>query len=215
MNLILIGPPGAGKGTQAAFIVKKYGVPHISTGDILRDAASHGTALGMKAAKYMNAGELVPDDIVIGLVKERFSQKDCEKGFLLDGFPRTKEQAESLENIAKVEIVLYISVPDEVVIKRLAGRRTCSCGAVYHVISHPPKRDGICDSCGGKLFQREDDKESTVANRLAQYRKQTQPLIEYYTKKNLLKTVDGHESIDAITKGIAEILDAFTAQRHR
>ena len=209
MNLILIGPPGAGKGTQAAFIVKRCGVPHISTGDILRDAASHGTSLGMKAAKYMNAGELVPDDVVIGLVKERFSQKDCEKGYLLDGFPRTLEQAKSLDGISKVELVLYIAVPDEVVIKRLAGRRTCSCGAVYHVTSSPPKKDGVCDSCGGKLFQREDDKESTVANRLAQYRKQTQPLIEYYTKKNLLKTVDGKDSIDSITRGIAAILDGF------
>jgi len=206
MNVILLGPPGAGKGTQAVFISKKYHMPHISTGDILRGAVSRGTELGLKAVKYMNAGELVPDDLVMKLVKERFSQKDCETGYLLDGFPRTIEQANGLEQISKIDAVVLIEVDDGVLLKRLTGRRTCSCGAVYHIASNPPKKEGICDSCGGKLFQRNDDTEAVISNRLAQYRKQTSPLIMYYRKKGILKTVDGTGAIDGISKSIVQAL---------
>jgi adenylate kinase len=209
MNLILLGAPGAGKGTQASYISKRYHIPHISTGDMLRTAVSRDTELGMKAKSYMNAGELVPDELVISIIKERLSEKDCKKGFLLDGFPRTIQQAKSLDAITKISSVIFISVPDEVVISRLSGRRSCTCGAVYHIESAKPKKEDICNSCGGKLYQREDDNEKTVSNRLAQFNKQTQPLIEYYREKGVLNPVDGTKAIDDISKEIEGILECF------
>ncbi len=212
MNLILLGPPGAGKGTQAKKIVEKYGIPHIATGDILRDAVAKGTELGKKAKEYMDRGELVPDDIVIGIVKERLQQPDCEKGFLLDGFPRTLKQAEALDEMLKelgkkIDAVIYIDVPEEEIVKRIVNRRTCrKCGAVYHLIYAPPKEPNKCDKCGGELYQRDDDKEETVRQRFRVYMENTAPLIEYYEKKGLLYRVDGTKSIDEVFAQIEEIL---------
>lgn len=211
MNIILIGPPGAGKGTQAAYITKKFGIPHISTGDILRDAASRGTKLGLEATKYMNAGQLVPDDLVIGLMKERLSQPDCKMGFLLDGFPRTINQAEKLGLVAGIGVVILIDVPDDALIKRLTARRSCPCGAVYNLVSNPPAKIEICDKCGGKLFQRDDDSEATIRNRLQTYNKQTQPLVEYYSSKRLLYKIDGQNKIEDIQSEISRIV--VTADR--
>jgi len=213
MNLILLGPPGGGKGTQAKRIVEKYGIPQISTGDMFREAVAKGTELGKKAKEYMDRGELVPDDIVIGIVKERLSQPDCEKGFILDGFPRTLKQAEALDEILeemnkKIDAVININVPDEEIIKRIVYRRTCkNCGAVYNLIYSPPKEDNKCDKCGGELYQRDDDKEETVRERLRVYKEQTQPLIDYYKKKGILYEVDGTKSIDEVWKQIESILE--------
>lgn len=213
MNLILLGPPGGGKGTQAKRIVEKYGIPQISTGDMFREAVAKGTELGKKAKEYMDRGELVPDDIVIGIVKERLSQPDCEKGFILDGFPRTLKQAEALDEILeemnkKIDAVININVPDEEIIKRIVYRRTCkNCGAVYNLIYSPPKEDNKCDKCGGELYQRDDDKEETVRERLRVYKEQTQPLIDYYKKKGVLYEVDGTKPIDEVWKQIEEILE--------
>lgn len=213
MNLILLGPPGAGKGTQAKRIVEKYEIPQISTGDMFREAVSKGTELGKKAKEYMDRGELVPDEIVIGIVKERLSQPDCENGFILDGFPRTIKQAEALDDMLddmnrKIDAVINISVPDEEIMKRIVYRRVCkNCGAVYNLIYSPPKVDGKCDKCGGELYHRDDDKEETVKERLRVYREQTQPLIDYYTRKGILYNVDGTKSIDDVWNQIVEILD--------
>ncbi len=213
MNLILLGPPGGGKGTQAKRIVEKYGIPQISTGDILRDAVAKGTELGKKAKEYMDRGELVPDEVVIGIVRERLSQPDCEKGFILDGFPRTIKQAEALDEILeemnrKIDAVIDIEVPDEEIIKRIVYRRTCkNCGAVYNLIYSPPKEDNKCDKCGGELYQRDDDKEETVKERLRVYKEQTQPLIDYYKNKGVLYTVDGTKSIDEVWSQIEDILN--------
>lgn len=209
MNLILLGAPGAGKGTQASFISKRYHIPHISTGDMLREAVSRSTPLGIKAKKYMNAGELVPDELVISIIKERLSEKDCVKGFLLDGFPRTIEQAKNLDAITKITCVIYISVPDNIVISRLSGRRSCACGAIYHIDSARPMKEGICNKCGEKLFQREDDNEKTVANRLTQFSRQTHPVIEYYREKGILKPVDGTKVIGDISKEVERILECY------
>ncbi|WP_457548741.1 adenylate kinase [Archaeoglobus sp.] len=212
MNIILLGPPGGGKGTQAKKIVEKYGVPHIATGDILREAVAKGTELGKKAKEYMDRGELVPDEIVIGIVRERLKQPDCEKGFLLDGFPRTIKQAEALDEMLKelgksIDVVIYIDVPEEEVVKRITYRRTCrNCGAVYHLIYAPPKEDNKCDKCGGELYQRDDDKEEVVRQRFKVYMENTAPLIEYYEKKGLLYRVDGTKSIDEVFAQIDEIL---------
>ncbi len=213
MNLILLGPPGGGKGTQAKRIVEKYGIPQISTGDMFREAVAKGTELGKKAKEYMDRGELVPDEIVIGIVKERLAQPDCEKGFILDGFPRTLKQAEALDDILeemnkKIDAVININVPDEEIIKRIVYRRTCkNCGAVYNLIYSPPKEDNKCDKCGGELYQRDDDKEETVRERLRVYKEQTQPLIDYYKKKGVLYEVDGTKSIDEVWKEIENILE--------
>ncbi len=213
MNLILLGAPGAGKGTQAKMIAEKYGLAHIATGDILREAVAKGTKLGMKAKEYMDRGELVPDEIVIGIVRERFKEPDCQKGFILDGFPRTLPQAEALDKMLeelgmKVDAVINIAVPEEEVVRRIAYRRTCrKCGAVYHLIYAPPKEDNRCDKCGGELYQREDDKEETVRERYRVYRERTEPLIEYYRKKGLLYEVDGTKSIEEVFKQIEEILE--------
>ena len=212
MNIILLGPPGAGKGTQAAKIIEKYRVPQISTGDILRAAVREGTELGKKAKEYMDAGKLVPDEVVIGIIKERLSQDDCKNGYILDGFPRTVKQAEALDEMlnemsSQIDFVICIDVPDEELVKRITGRRMCKdCGAVYHIIFSPPKNGGICDKCGGELYQRDDDKEETVRNRIKVYNEQTQPLIDYY--KDKVKRIDGVGNINEIFTQIDEILSS-------
>ncbi|MEG9194681.1 MAG: adenylate kinase [Candidatus Methanoglobus sp.] len=213
MNLILLGAPGAGKGTQAKFIVEKYGIPQISTGDMLREAVAKGTELGKKAKEFMSQGRLVPDEIVIGIVKERLRQKDCEWGFILDGFPRTIAQAEALDRIMaemgrKIDAVINISVPEEEIVRRIVNRRICrECGAIYHLIYDPPKRPGICDKCGGELYQRDDDREEVVRQRFAVYRKSTQPLIDYYRKRGVLYEVDGTKDIESVKSEILSILE--------
>ena len=213
MNLILLGAPGAGKGTQAKLIVSKYGIPQISTGDMLREAVANQTELGKKAKEDMDKGELVPDEVVIGIVKERLAQPDCERGFILDGFPRTLKQAEALDKILdelgkKIDAVINVAVPEEEIVKRIVNRRTCKkCGAVYHLIYNPPKEPGKCDKCGGELYQRDDDKEETVKERLRVYKAQTEPLIDYYSKKGLVYNVDGTKSIEGVFEEIEKILD--------
>ncbi|AKG91352.1 Adenylate kinase [Geoglobus ahangari] len=213
MNLILLGPPGAGKGTQAKRIVEKYGIPQISTGDMFREAVAKGTELGKKAKEYMDRGELVPDEIVIGIVRERLSQPDCEKGFILDGFPRTIKQAEALDEMLddmgkKIDAVINIVVPDEEILKRIVYRRVCKeCGAVYNLIYSPPKQDGICDKCGGELYQRDDDKEETVKERLRVYKEQTEPLINYYSQKEVIYNIDGTKDIEEVWKQIESVLE--------
>ena len=213
MNIIFLGPPGAGKGTQAKVLVEKYGIPQISTGDMLREHVAKGTELGLKAKEYMEKGQLVPDEIILGMVKERLSQDDAQKGFILDGFPRTVAQAEALDKILdemgrKIEYVLALIVPDEELVTRLTGRRTCkNCGMMYHIKFKPPKVEGKCDACGGELYQRPDDNEETVRNRLKVYHEQTAPLIEYYRKKGVLFEVDGNKSIEEITQQLINILE--------
>lgn len=215
MNIVLLGPPGAGKGTQAKKIAEHYSLPHISTGDILRENISNNTPLGVKAKSYMAKGELVPDELLITIIRDRLSKPDCSKGFLLDGYPRTVPQADALQMILtesnkKLDVVLNIDVDDEELIKRLSGRRVCaSCGMSYHMIFNPPKEDEICDKCKGKLYQREDDKPEAIRNRLMVYKKQTQPLIEYYTRKGLLRTVDGGKDIPEIFEDIKKILEKY------
>ena len=215
MNIILLGPPGAGKGTQAKKIAEHYSLPHISTGDILRENISNNTSLGVRAKSYMAKGELVPDELLITIIRDRLSKSDCSKGFLLDGYPRTVPQADALQMILtesnkKLDVVLNIDVDDEELVKRLSGRRVCaSCGMSYHMIFNPPKEDEICDKCKGKLYQREDDKPEAIRNRLIVYKKQTQPLIEYYTRKRLLRTVDGGKNIPEIFKDIKKILEKY------
>ena len=212
MNLILLGAPGAGKGTQAKLISERHGIPQIATGDILREAVTSGTELGRKAKEFMDRGELVPDEIVIGIVKERLAQPDCENGFILDGFPRTLVQAEALDNILaemnkKIDAVINIDVSEEEIIKRITYRRTCKkCGAIYHLIYNPPKEDKKCDKCGGELYQRDDDKEETVRERFRVYRERTEPLIDYYKKKGLLHNVDGTKNIQDVFREIEDVL---------
>jgi adenylate kinase len=191
MKLILLGPPGSGKGTYAQRLTPKYGIPQVSTGDLLRNAVAKGTPLGKKADAFMKAGDLVPDDIVIQLLKERIAQKDCAKGFILDGFPRTVAQAEALGKIMAIDKVVNLAVPDSVVIYRLTGRRTCEkCQKIFNVNTLPPKKAGVCDECGGKLVQRKDDTKETVKERLRIYKEKTQPLIDYYRKKGILADVE-------------------------
>jgi adenylate kinase len=214
MNLILLGPPGAGKGTQAQRMVERYHLPQISTGDILRAAVKGSTPLGTKAKGFMDQGQLVPDEIVIGIVEERLKEKDCHPGFVLDGFPRTIPQAEALQPIlAKIrktiDHVINIEVESEELIRRLTGRRTCkNCGAMFHVHFQPPKTEGICDRCGGTLYQRGDDKEETIRTRLKEYEKQTAPLIEYYRDKKTLRSIQGVGGPDQIFDQIIRLLDA-------
>ncbi|MFQ6072589.1 MAG: adenylate kinase [Methanosarcinales archaeon] len=211
MNIVLLGPPGSGKGTQAEKINKKYNIPHISTGDILRENIKKNTELGRLAKSYMDKGELVPDSLLIDLIKERLNQSDCLQGYILDGYPRTIPQASALEKInKKLDIVLNISVSDEELIKRLSGRRICKqCGASYHIIFNPPIKNGICDLCGGDLYQRDDDSEVAIKNRLKVYKKQTQPLIDYYSKKKLLVTINGENEILKIFEDICVVLDGL------
>lgn len=212
MKIILLGAPGAGKGTQAKFLSEKYGIPQISTGDMLREAVSKGTELGKKAREFMNQGKLVPDEIVVGIVKERLRESDCERGFILDGFPRTIAQAEALDRIMaemgkKIDAVININVPEEEIVKRIVNRRICrKCGAIYHLIYDPPKNNGICDKCGGELYQRDDDKENVVRERFKVYRKNTEPLIEYYKKKGILFDVDGTKDIEKVKAEILSVL---------
>ncbi len=213
MNLILLGPPGAGKGTQARKIIERYGLPQISTGDILRQAVKEGTLLGEKAKSFMEKGELVPDQVVIAIIEERLRAPDCEAGFILDGFPRTVQQAEALQGILmkgekKIDHVLNLEVDNEELVRRLTGRRTCrSCGAMFHVIFHPPSKDGICDRCGGILYQRDDDREETIRTRLREYERQTLPLIDYYRQEKVLLTIHGSGSEDQIFERIIRVLD--------
>ncbi|PKR76576.1 adenylate kinase [Halalkalibacillus sediminis] len=208
MNLILMGLPGAGKGTQAEKIVEKYNIPHISTGDMFRSAIKEGTQLGKEAKSYMDEGALVPDEVTIGIVKERLSKPDCEKGFLLDGFPRTVAQAEALEALlseleTSLDYVLHVKVPEEKLVERLTGRRICpECGATYHIEFNPPKEPGICDLDGTKLTQREDDQPETVKNRLSVNIEQTKPLLTFYDEKGYLVDIEGDADIDAVFKQI-------------
>ncbi|MGI6065804.1 MAG: adenylate kinase [Bacillota bacterium] len=212
MRIILLGPPGAGKGTQAEVLVKKLSIPHISTGDMFRNAIKEGTDLGKKAKEYMDSGQLVPDEVTVGIVRERISQDDCGSGFLLDGFPRTVAQAEALDEIlaemkTQLDAVISIEVPSEKLVTRLTGRRVCrKCGATYHMEFNPPGQDGICNKCGGELYQRSDDTEETVLSRLNVYEKQTAPLIQYYNQKGLLKRIDGDKPIDQVLVKIGESL---------
>ena len=214
MKIIMLGAPGAGKGTQAKKIADKYQVPHISTGDIFRANIKNGTELGMKAKTYMDQGLLVPDELVVDLVVDRLAQEDCVNGCVLDGFPRTIPQAECLDAAlaAKGEAIDYavdVDVPDENIINRMGGRRACvACGATYHIVHIPTKVEGVCDRCGESLILRDDDKPETVKKRLDVYHAQTQPLIDYYTSKNVLKTVDGTQDMEAVFQAIVDILGA-------
>jgi adenylate kinase len=214
MRIVLLGGPGSGKGTQAKKLVDKLGIPQISTGDIFRAALKEGTPMGLKAKTYMDKGELVPDDVVIGVVEERLAKPDLDKGYMLDGFPRTLAQAEALDKIIvsqgkAINHAVLVDVPDEELVARLSGRRTCrnsDCGKMYHVMFNPPKRDGICDACGSELYQRDDDSEATIRERLTVYNKQTAPLIDYYDKKQLLRRVAGVGPIDEIFASIQKVL---------
>lgn len=216
MNLILMGLPGAGKGTQAEKIVEKYNIPHISTGDMFRLAIKEGTALGKEAKSFMDKGELVPDEVTIGIVRERLSKDDCQKGFLLDGFPRTIAQAEALENLLKdmnesLDYVLHIDVPTDQLVERLTGRRVCpTCGATYHVIYNPPKVEGKCDKDGSELIQREDDQPDTVRKRLDVNIEQTQPMLDFYKEKGYLVTIEGDQDINQVFKDIDEKLGGLS-----
>ncbi|NAS89800.1 adenylate kinase [ANME-1 cluster archaeon AG-394-G21] len=214
MNIVLFGPPGSGKGTQAKLLAGRYGIPHISTGDILRENLNNETKLGLEAKTYMNKGELVPDDLLIGLIKDRLSESDCASGFLLDGYPRTLPQAETLSKILtelgkNLDVVLNIDVPDEELLKRLAGRRMCVCGASYHILFNKPKQKGICDLCGSKLYQRDDDKEEAIMNRLDVYKNQTRPLIDHYTQAGEMLTINGAADIAVVFNEICRMLDDF------
>jgi adenylate kinase len=207
----MFGPPGAGKGTQAKFLSDKFGIPQISTGDILRTAVKKGTLLGLRAQTFMSKGALVPDEVVIGLIEERIRDRDCAGGFILDGFPRTIAQAEALDEILRkrgtpVTKVINLKVSDKEIIKRSTSRRVCrSCNTIYNLVVNPPKVNGKCDSCGGELYQRDDDKEEVVKNRLKVYADQTKPLLKYYSKRNLLEDVDGTRSINAVQEEILAI----------
>jgi len=212
MRLVLLGPPGAGKGTQAISIVQKYGIPHISTGDIFRKNIKEGTQLGKKAKDYMDKGLLVPDELVVDLVKSRLAEDDCKKGFLLDGFPRTVNQADELDKVLEgmgmdIDKVVNIDVDKEILVKRAVGRRMCrGCGAAYHIEFNPPKEDGKCDLCGGELYQRDDDTKETVSKRIEVYLDQTMPLAQYYSQKGILVDIDGQQSIDKVLEDIVKAL---------
>ncbi|HJB87270.1 MAG TPA: adenylate kinase [Candidatus Dorea faecigallinarum] len=212
MKVVMLGAPGAGKGTQAKRIAAKYSIPHISTGDIFRANIKNGTELGKKAKTYMDQGLLVPDELVVDLVVDRVNQEDCANGYVLDGFPRTIPQAEALTKALagqgqKLDYAIDVDVPDENIVRRMGGRRACvGCGATYHLEYAPPKQEGICDTCGGELILRDDDKPETVTKRLGVYHEQTQPLIDYYTNAGILKRVDGTVDIDEVFQAITEIL---------
>lgn len=212
LRTILLGPPGAGKGTQAVKIVEKYNIPHISTGDIFRANIKNGTELGKRAQEYMNKGQLVPDDLVVEIATTRLLEDDCKDGFLLDGFPRTVYQAEKLDEFLenhgqKLDKVINLEVESKELITRLTGRRVCkSCGASFHVVNIPPKKEGVCDLCGGELVQRADDTEETVKNRINVYQEQTMPLVEYYQKAGLLATIDGAKPLEETFASIVEAL---------
>lgn len=214
MKIIMLGAPGAGKGTQAIQIADKYGIPHVSTGDIFRANIKGGTALGAEAKSYMDKGQLVPDELTVRILLDRVAKDDCKDGYVLDGFPRTIAQAEALsEAVAKlgekIDYAINVDVPDENIVKRMSGRRACvKCGATYHIEHVPPKKEGICDTCGSELILRADDKPETVLERLNVYHEQTQPLIEYYDNKGILKTVDGTQDMKDVFSDIVKILEA-------
>lgn len=213
MKIIMLGAPGAGKGTQAKMIAEKYGIPHVSTGDIFRANIKNGTQLGMEAKKYMDQGLLVPDELTVKILLDRVAQEDCKNGYVLDGFPRTIPQAEVLDKALaelgeEIDYAVNVDVPDENIVKRMFGRRAClSCGATYHVEHIPPKQEGVCDNCGQSLVLRDDDKPETVQNRLKVYHDQTQPLIDFYTAKGVLRTVDGTVDMKDVFEAIVSILD--------
>ena len=212
MNIMLFGAPGAGKGTQAKFLIEKYGIPQISTGDILRAAIKEGTAMGLEAKKFMDDGKLVPDSTIIGIIKDRLSEDDCKKGFILDGFPRTLAQAEALEVLIKemnlkLDKVISLNVPDELILGRIVGRKVCPvCGASFHVEFNPPKVEGKCDLCGADLITRKDDNAETVTKRLTEYHSQTAPLFDFYQSRGVLVDIDGTKKMEDITKEIFDIL---------
>lgn len=208
MKLILLGAPGAGKGTQAEVLSRMCGIPTISTGNILRTAMKNGTPVGLKAKEYVDSGRLVPDDVIIGIVRERLAEGDCKNGYILDGMPRTIPQAEALEEVGiEVEAALSIEISDEAIIERMTGRRTCTnCGTTFHVVSNPSKVEGKCDSCGGELIIRKDDAPETVLHRLEVYHKETEPLKEYYEKRGKLKKVDSQPTVELTTTAVVEAL---------
>lgn len=212
MKIIMLGAPGAGKGTQAKMIAKEYGIPHISTGDIFRANIKEGTELGKEAKTYMDAGQLVPDELTVKILLDRVAKDDCKNGYVLDGFPRTIPQAEVLDEALnklgdKIDFAIDVDVPDENIVRRMGGRRACvTCGATYHIEHVPPKKEGICDTCGSELILRDDDKPETVSNRLKVYHEQTQPLIDFYTKKGVLKSVDGTVDMMDVFAAIKAIL---------
>lgn len=214
MKIIMLGAPGAGKGTQAKLISEKYGIPHISTGDIFRANIKDGTDLGKEAKEYIDKGQLVPDELTVRILLDRVEKDDCKNGYVLDGFPRTIPQAQVLDNEVaklgdKIDYAIDVEVPDENIIRRMGGRRACpKCGATYHIEHIPPKKEGICDACGEKLMLRDDDKPETVKNRLDVYHKQTQPLIDHYSKQNILRTVDGTADMNDVFDSIVKLLEA-------
>jgi adenylate kinase len=217
MKMILLGPPGAGKGTYASRLTAILGIPHISTGDIVRDEIKAQTELGKTIREYSDKGELVPDEIIIRLLTKRLRKPDCERGFILDGFPRTKKQAEALDKISKIDLVINVNVPDDIIIKRLSNRTVCRrCGTIYNKLTLKPKINNICDECGGELYQREDDKPEVIQERLNVYRKKTEPLIEYYRKKDLLKNVHCNDLMtppEVIVEKIKSIIDNVQKNR--
>lgn len=209
MKIILIGPPGAGKGTQAKRLIERLSIPQISTGDMFRAAVAQGTPMGRRAKEYMDKGELISDDVVIGVVKERLGSPDCNNGFILDGFPRTLDQAKALDKILEdmeshLDYVVVIEVADDILVERLTGRRTCrQCGYMHHIKFDAPKKDGICDKCGGELYQRDDDKEQTIRERLKTYHSQTAPLVAYYSDQDIVRKIDGKGSMAEVEGAIA------------
>ena len=213
MKIIMLGAPGAGKGTQAKLIAEKYAIPHISTGDIFRANIKEGTALGKEAKEYMDKGQLVPDELTVRILLDRVSKDDCKNGYVLDGFPRTIPQAQVLDNEVakmgdKIDFAIDVEVPDEDIIRRMGGRRAClKCGSTYHIEHIPPKKEGICDECGSELVLRDDDKPETVKSRLVVYHKQTQPLIDHYSKMNILRTVDGTQDMNDVFANIVKLLE--------
>lgn len=214
MNLVLLGPPGSGKGTQAAQLSKDLGIAHISTGDILRESVRKGTELGLKAQACMKSGQLVPDDVIVGIVRERLQKPDCGKGFLLDGFPRTIPQAESLDRVTHLDAVISLEVTNEECVERLSGRRSCpNCGATYHVAFSPPKSAGKCDRCGTALIQREDDKPDTILKRLQVYERQTEPLIQYYQGSGQLVRVNGSLAPEVVYKELKNMIQSRISAR--
>lgn len=210
MKLILLGAPGAGKGTQAEILRDRLGIPTISTGNILRAAVKNGTPTGLKAKAFMDAGQLVPDEVIIGIISERLQEDDCKNGYILDGVPRTIAQAEALEKAGILfDAVVSIEISDETIMNRMSGRRVCeACGASYHVVAVPPKQEGVCDRCGGKLVQRKDDAPETVKSRLDVYHQETEPLKDFYAKRNLLKMVENQSTVEATTAAILKVLEA-------